>query len=167
MHRRHVEPAEMSVGQLLAQVCRMTGHHLRKHMERLGLHRGQGFALFHLWHHDGLPQREIARAMHIRPASVTNMLQRMERDGWIERRRDEADQRIVRVFVTKKADALRKEAESVFLEMENELNEVYTKVEQTTLRNLLLKLHDHFAPEDPGDAHHPSFFPPGHREEDA
>jgi len=149
---------ELTVGQLLAQVCRMTGHHLRSHMEKLGLHRGQGFALIHLWHHDGVPQRELAQAMQLRPASVTNMLQRMERDGWISRSRDDEDQRVVRVFITPKAKDLRKEAERVFREMEEELGSVYTKAELETLRHLLLKLHGRFAQESRGDLHHRAFF---------
>jgi len=144
------ESREMSVGQLLAQVCRMTGGRLRAHMDRLGLHRGQGFALVHLWHHDGVPQRELAEAMHVSPASVTNMLQRMERDGWISRTRDESDQRIVRVFLTEKARGMRSKARTVFREMEEELASIYTAEEQETLKRLLTKLHDRFAP---GDLH--------------
>jgi len=139
---------EMTVGQLLAQVCRMTGERLRVHMEKLGLHRGQGFALIHLWHHDGVPQRELSKAMHVSPASVTNMLQRMERDGWIDRQRDEADQRIVRVFLTKKSKGLRVKARAVFREMEEELGSIYTDAERETLKRLLMKLHDRFAPDD-------------------
>ena len=150
------QPGELSVGQLLAQVCRLTGHHLRTHMEKLGLHRGQGFALMHLWHNDGVPQRELAEAMHIRPASATNMLQRMERDGWIERARDERDQRLVRVFLTKKAKSLRKKAREAFRQMEEELSAVYTKEEQETLHRLLMKLHDRFA-EHGGGGHHHAF----------
>jgi len=147
-----------TVGQLLAQVCRMTGHHLRTHMEKLGLHRGQGFALLHLWHNDGVPQHELGQAMHISPASVTNMLQRMERGGWVTRKRDEEDQRVVRVFLTPKAQKLREKAASVFRQMESELNEVYTAEEQATLKRLLLKLHDHFAPDAVDGSHHPPFF---------
>ncbi|MBU0596068.1 MarR family transcriptional regulator [Candidatus Bipolaricaulota bacterium] len=139
---------EMTVGQLLAQVCRMTGERLRVHMEKLGLHRGQGFALIHLWHHDGVPQRELSQAMHVSPASVTTMLQRMERDGWIDRQRDEADQRVVRVFLTKKSKGLRAKARTVFREMEEELASVYTDAERETLERLLMKLHDRFAPDD-------------------
>jgi DNA-binding MarR family transcriptional regulator len=138
------DPSEMSVGQLLAQVCRMTGLHLRTHMEKLGLHRGQTFALVHLWRHDGIPQRELAQAMHIRPASVTNMLQRMERDGWIARTRDPQDQRVVRVFLTHRAKDLRAGAQTVLREMEEELGAVYTESEQATLRSLLLKLHAYY-----------------------
>jgi DNA-binding MarR family transcriptional regulator len=149
---------ELTVGQLLAQVCRMSGHRLRTHMERIGLHRGQGFALIHLWHHDGIPQHELAQAMHISPASVTNMLQRMERDGWIARERDREDQRVVRVHLTDRAKDLRAEAQTVFHEMEAELSSVYTDEEKATLRRLLMKLHDRFAPGDPHHRHHHDAF---------
>ena len=150
---------ELTVAQLLAQVCRMSGHRLRTHMERIGLHRGQGFALIHLWHHHGVPQRELARAMHISPASVTNMLQRMERDGWIRRERDPDDQRVVRVFITPKAKEVRRDAGRAFREVEEELASVYTEEERITLHRLLLKLHDRFVPDAAGDLHpHPPFF---------
>ena len=159
MHEASRKPENLTLGQLLAQVCRMTGHHVRQHMERIGLHRGQGRALFHLWHHDGVPQHELARAMRIRPASVTNMLQRMERDGWITRSRDEEDQRVVRVYLTDRAKDLRADAQRVFREMEAEFADIYTDEEQATLRRLLLRLHERFA-RDAGDT--PPFFGHGH-----
>ncbi len=149
MNEKRTPAQEMSVGQLLAQVCRMSGHHLQGHMHKIGLHRGQGFALIHLWHNDGMSQRDLARSMYISPASVTNMLQRMERDGWIERKRDETDQRVVRVYLTAKAKETRVQAKRVFQEMEDALNAIYTTEEQSTLKRLLTKLHDHFAPGDP------------------
>lgn len=165
MHDGTKRPEDLTVGQLLAQVCRMTGHHLRQHMERIGLHKGQGFALIHLWHHDGVPQHELARAMHIRPASVTNMLQRMERDGWIRRERDRDDQRVVRVYLTDRAKGLRADAQRVFREMEEELAAIYTEEEQATLRRLLLKLHDRFARDAGDEDHHPPFFGFGDKSE--
>jgi len=158
MNDRPQFPSNHTVGQLLAQVCRITGHRLRIHMERIGLHRGQGFALVHLWHNDGVAQNEISKAMHIRPASVTNMLKRMERDGWIERRRDTADQRVVRVFITDKAKAVREQARNTFQEMEEEITAIYTPEEMQTLQALLMKLHDRFAPDDLGPMHHKAFF---------
>ncbi len=151
MRRRPKRAEELTVGQLLSQVCRMTGHRLKCHMEQIGLHKGQGFALVHLWHDDGIPQHELARAMHLSPASVSNMLQRMERDGWIRRKRDPDDQRVVRVFITEKAKKMRREAGAAFRQVEDEFSAVYTDEERVTLHRLLLKLHDRFAAD---DAHH-------------
>jgi len=153
MNENGESAGEMTVGQLLAQVCRMSGHRLRGHMEEIGLHRGQGFALIHLWHNDGMSQRDLSRSMHISPASVTNMLQRMERDGWIERKRDETDQRVVRVYLTAKAEATRVQAKRVFREMEDDLGSVYTAEEQSALKQLLTKLYEHYAPGDPHPHH--------------
>ncbi len=153
MNEKRNPSEEMTVGQLLAQVCRMSGHRLRGHMEKIGLHRGQGFALIHLWHNDGMSQRDLSRSMHISPASVTNMLQRMERGGWIERKRDETDQRVVRVYLTAKAEATRIQARHAFQEMEDELGSVYTEEEQSALKRLLTKLYEHYAPGDPHPHH--------------
>lgn len=148
------KPVErMTVGQLLSQVCRMSGHRIRRHMKGIGLHRGQGFALIHLWHQDGVPQRDLARSLHISPASVTNMLQRMERDGWIERKRDDDDQRVVRVFAAQKALDMRADAKRVLQEMEDEISSIYTEDEKSTLKQLLTKLYEHYAPGDPHPFH--------------
>jgi len=153
MKRDPTPKRDMTVAQLLTQVCRLSGHHLRSHMEEIGLHRGQGFALIHLLQGDGLPQRDLARLMHISPAAATNMLQRMERDGWIERRRDASDQRVVRVFASEKGRRLRMEARRVFREMEDELNSIYTPEEQATLTRLLTRLYEYYAPGDPHPCH--------------
>jgi len=148
MSKREHDPQKLSLGQLLSQVCRLTGDRLRVKMEEIGLHKGQGFILFHLWHHDGIPQNVIAHAMHLSPATVTNTLQRMERDGWITRQRDADDQRMVRVHLTEKANALHEEVRASFRDLEQEVTSVLTKAERETLRELLVKLHEHLAPED-------------------
>ncbi len=142
-------PKDMTVAQLLAQVCRLSRHHLRCQMEKIGLHRGQGFVLIRLLHRSGLPQRELARSMHISPAAVTNVLQRMEKSGWIERRRDPDDQRVVRTFVSPQGKQLGEDAIRAFREMEDGLRDIYTKEEEATLKRLLMKLYEYYAPDDP------------------
>lgn len=153
MDAKQPTPSDMTVAQLLAQVCRLSGHHLRSHMDRLGLHRGQGFALIHLLCSDGLPQGDLARSMHISPAAVSNMLQRMERDGWIERRRDPEDHRVVRVFASPKGKRLREDARRVFQEAEDEMSAIFSEDEQAALKRLLMKLYEHYAPGEPPPFH--------------
>lgn len=148
MYKDIREPEEMPIGQLLSQVCRLTGDRLRVKVEKIGVHRGQGFVLMHLCHHDGIPQRQIAEAVHVSPATMTKMLQRMERDDWITRKRDPGDQRMVRVYLTEKAKTFRKEAQETFREMEEEIAAVYTEEEQAMFHRLLTKLYDRFAPSD-------------------
>ena len=152
--------AVLTLGQLLLQVCRLTGDRLRVKMEEIGLHKGQGFVLFHLWHHDGIAQNVIAHALHVSPATVTNTLKRMERDGWITRERDPEDQRIVRVRLTEKAREVREEARNAFRDLEKGVTSVLTKDERRILQELLVKLHEHLAE---GHCHHRSPVHGGHR----
>jgi len=130
-----------TIGQLLSRVCRLSRERLRVKMEAIGLHCGQGFVLSYLWHNDGIPSAKIARALRISPATVTNMIKRMERGGWIERRPDPDDQRVVRIHLTDKALSLKEEIRRSFRELEEEITDVLTDGEEEALRDLLLKVH--------------------------
>src|SRR5438309_9594861 len=55
--------------------------------------------------HDGeLSQAELAERMRIEPPTLAGILDRMERDGWIERRPAPADRRRKVIRPTKKVD---------------------------------------------------------------
>jgi len=136
-------PEDITLGHLLAQVARLVGSRMRDKLERLGLHRAQSMILMQLWHADGMAQNELARALRIRPATVTNTLQRMERDGWVERRRGETDQRTVRVYLTDKAAVLRDEVRSSLHELDEDLASALAPDEREVLRQSLLKVRRH------------------------
>ncbi|NNC12412.1 MarR family transcriptional regulator [Planctomonas sp. JC2975] len=60
----------------------------------------QGFVLGYLEHEPGAIQRDIARMTRTTPASVSSMLQGLERRGYIERRTEEGNERSKRVYAT-------------------------------------------------------------------
>ena len=141
-------PDEMPLAQLFANACRLATWRLRVHIEKIGIHSGQGRVLAYLHGHDNVPQWEIAHAMNTSPAAITSILQRMERDGWIIRTRDAADQRIVRIRLSEKARKLEEEIKNTFMEIEEEISSIYTQEERTELRRLLLKLNERFPKDD-------------------
>jgi DNA-binding MarR family transcriptional regulator len=49
---------------------------------------------------DGLKSSEVAARGWSTPATVTSVVDTLVRDGYVERRRDEGDRRVVRLFVT-------------------------------------------------------------------
>lgn len=49
---------------------------------------------------DGLCQRELVKMTHLRPPTVSVILQTMEEAGMVERRSDAEDRRIIRVYLT-------------------------------------------------------------------
>ena len=99
-----------------AALFRAFGQALRLHRQfmtrRLGetdIHPGQAACLGVLAHHDGIAQRDLAEALHIAPPTLSRMLQSMEKNGLVERRDDEADQRLSRVYMTDAGRAVARE----------------------------------------------------------
>ena len=134
-----------TLGDLLARVSRLVGRRMRMKLVGTGLHHAQGMILFHLWHADGVAQNKLARSLHITAPTASATLQRMERDGWIRRRRDIDDQRVVRVYLTAKAKALRVETRSSFKELDSELTSVLSEAERTIFMAALKKVHHHLS----------------------
>jgi MarR family transcriptional regulator, organic hydroperoxide resistance regulator len=134
---------KQSLGRLLASVSRLVGGRMRMLLEEIGLHHAQAMVLFHLWREDGIAQNVLAEALHITPPTTTSTLQRMERDGWVERRRDEADQRVVRVHLTGKARALRQDARDAIRDLDGELTAVLSDEERRILMTSLVKVRRH------------------------
>ncbi len=67
----------------------------------------------------GMSQRELADALHIQRATATVMLQKMEKAGYIDRRPDQDDQRVSRIYPTEFAvtyDAENKKAVDDYFE---------------------------------------------------
>ena len=118
---------------------------MRSKLTETGLHHAQAMVLFHLWHKDGIAQNALAGDLNITPPTATNTLQRMERDGWISRSRDTKDQRVVRVYLTEKAKALRNQARISFQELDDELTSVLTKKECHIFLVSLKKVHHYLS----------------------
>ncbi len=91
---------------------------IAKIAHEIGLSKGQPPVLLFLDHNNGKTQRELSDFLQIKPASITDLLQRMEKNGLVERKRGEKDLRTMRVFITEKG---RKKAEE-FLEREAALD---------------------------------------------
>ena len=86
--------------------------HRRLMMQALadrGVHHGQAMCLHLLVANDDIAQRDLARAMHVTPPTLTRMLHSMEKAGLVRRRPDAADARLTRVELTDAGRAEEKE----------------------------------------------------------
>lgn len=88
---------------LIAAIARLS-RMLRRHpMEKDSLSRMSLHVLRTVQEHDGIRATELAERLGVRPASMTEALNRLERDGYVTREKDAADSRAKRVFITGKA----------------------------------------------------------------
>lgn len=129
-------------GRLIAELCR--AHHARAGdlFRRLGLHRGQPGILRLLWEVDGRTHSELAAALHVQPATVTNMLNRMVEAGFVTRRPDPDDQRVSRVYLADAGMAVRDEVLSAMRRLDAEALAGFSDDERAALRSFLQRLRD-------------------------
>jgi MarR family transcriptional regulator, organic hydroperoxide resistance regulator len=125
---------------LLANICHLHHSRARQLFKAIGLHRGQPLVLLALWEREGLTQTELAERLEITPATVTKMLQRMEKAGFIQRKPDAGDQRVSRVHLAPAGRAVRRDVESVWKTMQAETFANFTLPEQALLRRFLLQI---------------------------
>ncbi len=104
------------------------------------LSSGQPRMLNFLFEHDGCIQREIASACHLEPASVTSVLNSMERAGLIERKPVEEDKRAFRVWLTKKGKENKKIVDEIFESMANECFKGFSEEERQLCGNFLNRI---------------------------
>ncbi|HUA08987.1 MAG TPA: MarR family transcriptional regulator [Candidatus Acidoferrales bacterium] len=90
----------------LGNAVRTIRARLDRSLQRSGLRLGQYQVLRHLWEDDGLTPREIADRLDVEMPTVTRTVQRMVRDGLVERHAHPADARSVRIYLTKRGSEL-------------------------------------------------------------
>jgi DNA-binding MarR family transcriptional regulator len=78
--------------------------------------------------------------MQVSPATVTNMLKRMEKAGFVERRPDAEDQRVSRVYLTDVGREIRGRVDQHWHEVETQVFGTFSEQEQETLRELLTRV---------------------------
>ena len=77
------------------------GHHKhRKNMGKHGMGRGQVMVLITLLENNGLTQTELAEKLKIRPASLGELVDKLEQSGYVERLQNENDKRSLKVYIT-------------------------------------------------------------------
>jgi len=126
----------------LGRLCHLQHNRIHDLMDDLGLYRGQGRALDILWQNDGCTHGDLAQALGVQPATVSKMIQRMERAGFVGRRADPKDQRVSRVFLSETGRQLKQQVDARFDQLEREAIQGLSPDEILTLRHLLAHVSD-------------------------
>jgi MarR family transcriptional regulator, organic hydroperoxide resistance regulator len=118
--------------------------HLRAEFETrlapLGVHAGQDRLMEEIWREDGLRQGELIERLGLEPPTVTGILQRLEREGFISRRPDPERGRVQRVFLTEAGRKLERPVRKVWSEVEDDLLAGITVAERRELLGILTRL---------------------------
>jgi len=105
--RSEFPPAESS-GYLVRDAHRAFQRLLERRIAAYGVTRGQWYFLRVLWNEDGLTQRELSARVGMMEPTTVIALRGMEKSGLIRRRRSTDDKRRSHVWLTAKAQRMRK-----------------------------------------------------------
>jgi DNA-binding MarR family transcriptional regulator len=99
-----VPNTEDFIGAVIADVARLLRTAFDRRVRTLGITRAQWLVLTRLHRHPGVSQSELADLMEVERASAGRMIDRLEANGWVERRAQNGDRRVKRVYLTPEAE---------------------------------------------------------------
>ncbi|MBF4549067.1 MarR family transcriptional regulator [Pseudoclavibacter sp. RFBG4] len=109
-------------------------------LEPLGLTHPQYLVMLGLWENDGQTLGQLARALHLEPATLSPLVKRLETSGLVTRSRRPDDERAVEIRLTPPGLELRAKAEEVPVKVVAELG--WTLPELEALKDTLTRLLD-------------------------
>jgi len=78
--------------------------------DRFGITGPQLWALKTISRHESLAVGELSKRMYLHPSTISGVIDRLERKGYVLRDRDQEDRRVVKVHLTTKGKGLAKRA---------------------------------------------------------
>jgi len=109
-------------------------------MSRHGVRVGQNLVLEVLWGTDGLTPGGLAERLHVSTPTVVKSATRMEATGLVARRRDEADRRLVRIYLTDRGRSVQTEIEAARDELDRRATAGLTDADRRHLISALRKI---------------------------
>jgi MarR family transcriptional regulator, organic hydroperoxide resistance regulator len=109
-------------------------------LRELNLHVGQDKLLARLWLGDGITQMQLCEHLKCEPPTVTNMVKSLEQNGFIYRKRDELDARVMRIYLTDKGKELEKPVDFKWKEQQEKLLHSISPEERLILRELMKRM---------------------------
>jgi MarR family transcriptional regulator, transcriptional regulator for hemolysin len=90
----------------LGEVQRLMRAYADKEAARYGITRAQWAVLAKVERIEGMKQTELAEQLEMQPITLTRLIDKLCDNGWIERRGDETDRRVNRLYLKKAARPL-------------------------------------------------------------
>lgn len=138
------ESSEEPLGFALGAAARKLAKFYVQALSGHSLTPSQLFLLRQLWLEDGLPLRDLGSRSQLDATSTTWLVDQLEKAGLVERKRNDTDRRIVRVWLTAEGRQTLTELVSALADWENVLRQGllshHTPDEIATFRRVLATL---------------------------
>ncbi|WP_342422503.1 MarR family transcriptional regulator [Paenibacillus sp. FSL E2-0178] len=134
------DTVDCDIRQSLDRISSQMRRDYSESLRELNLYVGQDNLLYRLWLGDGITQMQISEHLKCEPPTVTNMVKSLEQNGFIYRKRDEQDARVMRIFLTDKGKELEQPIEVKWKQQQEKLLKSILLEERLLLRRLLKEM---------------------------
>ncbi|NMI03555.1 winged helix-turn-helix transcriptional regulator [Paenibacillus sp. SZ31] len=134
------DAVDCDIRQSLDRISSQMRRNYSESLRELNLYVGQDKLLYHLWLGDGVTQMQLCEHLKCEPPTVTNMVKSLEQNGFIYRKRDVQDARIMRIYLTDKGKALEKPVDIKWREQQAKLLQSISTEDRLILRQLVQQM---------------------------
>ncbi|MBC8469742.1 MAG: MarR family transcriptional regulator [Planctomycetes bacterium] len=116
---------QSQAGFLMAKI-RQVGERIFVRMSKqhgIEINPAQGRIMFALWKKDGIPINELAKKTQLKKSTLTSMLDRLEKIGFVRRQYSKTDRRKILIKRTKKDRVMEKK----YIEVSEEMTRLFYK----------------------------------------
>jgi MarR family transcriptional regulator for hemolysin len=135
---------EVPLGRHLFLAHRACADHLDERLRAVDGSLWMWLLLRHAIHTDGPSQRELAELMRIEAPTLVRHLDKLEEQGLVERRRDDTDRRVVRVYPTAAGRSRFERFHAVVSQADDELRDALGERDTATLVRVLTKIEGYY-----------------------
>lgn len=127
---------------LFQQLTNLTRYHAYKSLEKMGLKPGQVGILFLLQREDGQSGRQLAKKIGVTPPSMTEALKKIESMGYVIKKTDPRDQRLIRIYLTEEGKNCIGQLKEIMDSIEELIFQGFSQEERLLMRRFLLNMRD-------------------------
>lgn len=99
-------------------------------LKNIGLTYPQYITMMTLWEKDDVTVNQVGEILQLDNGTLTPLLKRLESKGYLERKRSNEDERVVKINLTKKGTKLKEDASCIPIELAKAMNLNLEEMEQ-------------------------------------
>lgn len=94
------------MGHITENAIKQISEAFSRRLQKTGITRVQWIALYYVKTMEIISQRDLSNLMRVKDSSSGRLIERLERDGLLERQRNDIDRRVIYIQLTDKGDKL-------------------------------------------------------------
>lgn len=145
MKEQNLDDLRHGFGFLMHDITRLMNRYYDRRVRVFGITRTQWTLLTYLSRYEGVSQTKLAEYMDLAPMTLTRQIDKLERDGLLDRRQDPQDRRTNLIYLTEKSQPLMDHMHEIAVEAKEAALKHFDEDERERLREYLVRMRENMA----------------------